>query len=184
MNNSKLSVRELQEKDIELLTNYWITAEDSFLTGMGCDVKKMLSKEAFTQMLQIQLQTPIEQKKAYCIIWEDNGVAIGHSNTNPTIYGEEATMHLHLWNEGARKKGMGSELVKLTLPLFFENLNLKKLICEPYALNPAPNKTLEKVGFDFVKEYVTTPGMLNFEQAVKRWEMTFEKFLTIKNITV
>jgi RimJ/RimL family protein N-acetyltransferase len=174
-----LNVRELQEKDIDLLTNYWATADDNFLTGMGCDVKKMPTKEEFSEMLRKQLQTPIEQKRAYCIIWEENGLAIGHSNTNPTKFGEEATMHLHLWNSRTRKKGLGSQFVKLTLPLYFERLKLKKLICEPYALNPAPNKTLEKIGFELVKEYITTPGMLNFEQPVKRWELTRETFLSL-----
>ena len=172
-----LSVRELQEKDIEQLTNYWMLADESFLTGMGCDIKKMPARNEFSEMLHRQLKAPIEQKKGYCVIWEEDGRPIGHSNTNPTKYGEEATMHLHLWNGPTRKKGMGSEFVKLTLPLYFENLKLKKLICEPYALNPAPNKTLEKVGFELIKEYTTTPGMLNFEQPVKRWEMTRENFL-------
>lgn len=35
--------------------------------------------------------------------------------------------------------------------------------------NPAPNKTLKKAGFELVKEYVTTPGPINFEQPVKLW---------------
>jgi hypothetical protein len=59
------------------------------------------------------------------------------------------------------------------------DIPLKKLFCEPYALNPAPNKTLEKIGFEFVKEYITTPGWINFEQPVKLWMMDFEKFKTL-----
>ena len=85
-------------------------------------------------------------------------------------------MHLHIWDADARKKGVGTELIKLTLPYFFENCKLRQLYCEPYALNTAPNKTLEKAGFVFVKEYVTTPGMLNFEQPVNRWEMSYESY--------
>jgi RimJ/RimL family protein N-acetyltransferase len=60
-------------------------------------------------------------------------------------------MHLHLWYPDKRIKGMGVQLVKKSLPYFFNNLHLKTLYCEPYALNPAPNKTLPKVGFEFVK---------------------------------
>ena len=72
---------------------------------------------------------------------------------------------------------MGLELVKLTLPHFFEKLKLRKLYCEPYALNPAPNKTLARAGFELMKEYTTTPGPLNFEQPVKLWQMTRKQFL-------
>ena len=85
-------------------------------------------------------------------------------------------MHLHLWNTGTRQKGMGTALVKLTLPFFFINYHIKKLYCEPYALNPAPNKTLEKAGFKFVKKFTTIPGWLNFEQEVNLWEMSYERF--------
>jgi RimJ/RimL family protein N-acetyltransferase len=132
-------------------------------------------------MLLEQLNSPIEQKRAYCIIWEEDGKPIGHSNTNPTFYGKEATMHLHLWNNETRQKGTGTQLLKLTLPLFFENLKLRNLVCEPYALNPAPNKTLEKAGFTLVKKYITTPGFLNFEQPVMRWELSEENYLKLKH---
>ena len=66
----------------------------------------------------------------------------------------------------------------MTIPCYFKNLQLKKLICEPYALNPAPHKTLEKLGFQFEKEYVTVPGSINFEQPVKRWVLSFESYLS------
>jgi RimJ/RimL family protein N-acetyltransferase len=64
----------------------------------------------------------------------------------------------------------------LTLPYYFENLKLKKLWCEPYALNIAPNKTLEKAGFHFIKEYTTVPSFICFEQPVKQWMISYEDF--------
>jgi len=172
----QLSVRELQHSDIPLLINYWFGAPTDFLLSMGVDLTKMPTKEEFTQMLYDQLNAPIEQKKSYCIIWLLDNTPVGHSNTNPTSFGLEAKMHLHLWKADERKKGLGTSFLKITLPWFFNNLRLQKLICEPYALNPAPNKTLEKLGFYFEKEYITIPGFINFEQPVKRWEMTREKF--------
>lgn len=171
-----ISVREIQASDIELITQYWTTADPAFLTGMGVDLSKLPAKEDWTKMLTDQLSKPLKEKPSYCIIWEVNNEPIGHSNVNKIIFGEEASMHLHLWKTGIRGKGLGTELVKKTLPFFFENLELKKIYCEPYALNPAPNKTLEKVGFQFIKEYITTPGWLNFEQPVNRWELSFEDF--------
>ena len=171
-----LSVREMQQTDIELISQYWLTSDSIFLEGLGVDINKIPSKEQWIEMLLKQINTPMEEKISYCIIWEFDGKPIGHSNTNPTVFGRDGYMHLHLWEHSVRKKGMGTELVKLTLPYFFENLKLKTLYCQPYALNPAPNKTLQKVGFEFVKEYRTIPGSLNFEQPVKLWELTYEKF--------
>lgn len=91
-------------------------------------------------------------------------------------FGEEAHMHLHLWNSAVRQQGLGAALVKMTLPYFFEKYRLKRLHCEPYALNPAPNKTLEKVGFILIKTHKTIPGSFSFEQDANLWEMSRERF--------
>jgi hypothetical protein len=48
-------------------------------------------------------------------------------------------------------------------------LKLKRLFCEPYAFNVAPNRTLQKTGFKYLKTYMTVPGPLNYHQAVTRW---------------
>jgi RimJ/RimL family protein N-acetyltransferase len=102
--------------------------------------------------------------------------AIGHSNINKIIFGGEAYMHLHVWDESRRKKGMGHTFLKKTLPYYFNAFHLKALYCEPYAFNPAPNKALEKSGFDFIKSYDTIPGWINLYQTVNRWCLTEEKF--------
>ena len=143
---------------------------------MGADKKLMPSKEYFSQALAEQIQSSYEEKKSYAIIWCANGLPCGHSNVNKIEFGNHAYMHLHLWNNTYRQNGMGAVFVKMTLPYFFSNLKLQKLFCEPYALNIAPNKTLERVGFDFIKQYITTPGAINFEQQVNLWEIRKEKF--------
>jgi RimJ/RimL family protein N-acetyltransferase len=175
-----LSVREMQISDIPFFIQYWCNADDAYLQSMGVDVTKMPAPEKLSGMLMEQLNTPVEHKTSYCIVWESNGRAIGHSNTNPTTYGQEAKMHLHLWSSAERKKSMGTELLKMTLPYYFENLKLKTLWCEPYALNVAPNKTLEKAGFSFVKEYITIPSLFCFEQPVKLWRMSYEDYKRVK----
>lgn len=176
MEKQLLSVREIKQSNIELITQYWLTADPAFLTGMGVDLSKMPSKEEWIKMLSEQLTKPYPEKKSYCTIWQVDNKAIGHCNVNKIKFGEDAYMHLHVWNNEFRKKGMGTELVKMSLPYFFENLKLKKIFSEPYALNLAPNKTLERAGFTFVKEYITTPGFLNFEQPVKCWELIYEQY--------
>ena len=175
-----LSVREIQQQDIETITQYWLGAEKGFLEGMGVDVLKMPSREEWLQMLSKQLQQPYTEKQSYCIIWEIDGQSVGHSNVNKIKFGEEAYMHLHLWISGERQKGIGTAFVKMTLPYFFKNMQLKRLYCEPYALNPAPNKTLEKAGFHFLETLVTTPGWLNFEQPVNLWLMPRDRFLEMQ----
>jgi len=93
-------------------------------------------------------------------------------------------MHLHLWNVGERRKGPGFEFVKLTIAHYFEKLQSKDLYCEPYALNPAPNRLLEKLGFDFVERYRSIPGPSNFEQEMNLWKLPHCKFLQVYKINI
>lgn len=176
MTSLSLTVREIQYSDIEPLSDYWFKSDPDFLSRMGVDLSKMPTREEWKQMLIEQISQSYEEKKSYCIMWLLDGEPVGHSNLNRIVFGEEAFMHLHIWKAVNRTKGMGSQFVKVTLPYFFQNMKLKKICCEPYALNPAPNKTMEKLGFEFIKEYITVPGFINFEQPVKHWELTHEKF--------
>lgn len=174
-----LSVRELQTQDIECIADYWLNANPQFLLGMGVDLSKMPSREQWQAALNQQLNTPMREKQSFATIWLVDGEAIGHCNINDITFGEQAFMHLHMWRSDLRQKGAGVKLVKLSLPYFFDNFQLKRLFCEPNAHNPPPNKTLPKVGFTFIKSYVTTPSWLTSEQTVNRWELTLEQFRKI-----
>lgn len=174
-----LSVKELEQVDIDKLLKYWYSRSPEALKAMGADITKFPTQENFNSSLNQQLAQPYDQKKAFALIWMLDKEYIGHCNVNSIEFGHSAKMHLHIWHKTQRRKGIGLELVKKSLPYFFNCLQLKLLICEPYAYNPAPNKTLEKVGFKFEKKYLTTPGSLNFEQEVNRWVLTRKEFMEL-----
>jgi RimJ/RimL family protein N-acetyltransferase len=88
-------------------------------------------------------------------------------------------MHLHLWDSNNRQKGMGVDYLKKSIPIYFETYKLQQLFCEPAAQNQAPNKTLQKLGFTFIKEYETTPGWINYQQKVNQWCLSKESWLNI-----
>lgn len=173
-----LIVREIKVKDIDLLLDYWYKSSDEHFLKMGADSTKLPNRNDFYNALVKQINSPFQKKQAYALIWEENSVPIGHSNLNNIVFGKEAFMHLHVWNIDKRKKGFGTTLVQKSLPFYFEKLQLETLYCQPYALNPAPNKTLENVGFEFVKNYITIPGSINFEQEVNLWKMSHTRFLS------
>lgn len=170
MEKNLLFVRELEKKDIPLVADYWGKADKAYLTGMGVEASLMPERGQFMARLEAQLALPYPEKTAYALIWEYDGRPIGHSNLNPVMYSREGSMHLHIWKSEMRKQGFGADLVKMSLPFYFDNMKLEKIYCEPYALNPAPNRLLEKAGFTLAKEYTTKPGAITFEQPVKRWE--------------
>lgn len=162
--------------DLPLIADYWLKSSDAYLVGMGVDLAKVPKREVLLESLKAPLGEDYPAKSSLAMILEIDGIASGHCNVNCIKYGEEANMHLHLWRSELRQKGLGSIMVLKSLKHFFKHLKLKRIICEPYALNPAPNKILQKLGFSFEKKYRCIPGTLNFEQEVNRYCITKAEF--------
>jgi RimJ/RimL family protein N-acetyltransferase len=78
---------------------------------------------------------------------------------------------MHVWNSANRGQGIAKACLEQSISMFFKILNLEMIICEPYAKNKAPNKTLQSLGFRSVKRYLTTPGPINLKQEVNRYEI-------------
>jgi len=171
----ELAVRELTSEDVPLIVNYWKTRSDENLILMGVDKEKLLQFD-FEPILRSQLELPNDKKGLYYVIWMMDGVPIGHSNVNKIVFGEDACMHLHVWAADNRQKGIGGQMVLQSLQYYFNSLDLKLVYCEPNALNEAPNKTLAKVGFSFIKTYEPIPGPINFPHDQNRWEMTRKNY--------
>lgn len=169
-----LTVREWQPHDIENIVDYFYKAEVNYIRGMGADKSKLPAREIWVGELDLEHEKLFQEKGNYYIIWEIDNKAIGHSNINNIKFGKSATMHLHIWNDDHRKSGHGLVFLKQTIPFYFKNFQLEKLICEPYAENPAPNRTLKKLGFELIGRFYTTPGKINFPQWVNRYQMTVE----------
>ena len=66
-------VREIERRDVQLITDYWMTSDADFLISLGVDLAKLPNREAFTNMLTEQIKTPIKDKKSYALIWEIDG---------------------------------------------------------------------------------------------------------------
>jgi RimJ/RimL family protein N-acetyltransferase len=174
--DKKISVRHLEINDHENIVDYFLNSDKNFLISLGVDTSKLPTKQEWLDILSSNFELSIYQKKFFYIIWLMDSKPVGHSNINKIVFANEAYMHLHMWHKQARQKGIGVEFLKLTLPYYFDIFKLENLFCEPAASNVAPNKTLEKLGFDFVKSYETIPGWINSYQTVNRWVLTKAKF--------
>ena len=172
----QFSVRLLERKDISHVVNYWQTASEKHLNAMGIEKKDLSALDNLEVYMTNQLLLPYSEKSALYTIGLLNNEPYGHCYINSIDYGNEAHMHLHVWNFEIRQKGLGTQMVKQAIPLFFKHLKLKTLICEPYALNPAANKTLEKLGFQFENCYTSTPSGWDFKLKVNRWKLTRSTF--------
>ena len=170
----KLSTRELIESDIERIVDYFLNADIDFLKHMGADKLKLPERKPWINLIQAEYGKTYKEKEFYYIIWQIDGQPVGHSNINNIEFGKTAAMHLHLWENDSRRKGLAAEFLKSSIQDYFENFKLQKIICEIRIENTAPLKVLEKNGFELMRTYDTTPGWINYHQTVNRYELVKE----------
>lgn len=166
---ASIDVRLAVEADYPFIVDYFRNGDDEFHRGMGVDRSRLPARKEWLDILHDNHNRPKETKDFFYVIWMYDDEPVGHSNINKIKYGDEAYMHLHMWRQDIRARGLGLNFVKMSIPFYFDEFSLRTLWCEPYALNPAPNKTLKKLGFDLVKTYDTIPGWISFHQPVNRW---------------
>jgi RimJ/RimL family protein N-acetyltransferase len=143
--------------DVDLIINYFLDSLPDHLLKLGVDETKLPEKNEWRKIILDDLKQPFKKRKFYYLLWLIDDKAIGHSHINDIIFGKQAYMHLHLWNSYNRQKGNGTYYVTESLKYYFEKFRLEKIFCQPNSLNNAPNKTLERAGFEFIKTYETIP---------------------------
>lgn len=165
------TVREMTASEFEIVIDYFFKSTPEYLETLGVDPTRLPPPDGWRDRFQREQAKPIEQRTWLAVIWLRDNRPLGFSTSDKIIYGEQANMHLHVVDPELRGQGYGVECVRRSADIYFERLKLKRLFCEPYAFNVAPNRTLQKAGFKYLKTYMTVPGPLNFHQAVTRWVM-------------
>lgn len=168
-----LEVREMALDEVGLIIDYFRGAGPEHLELLGVDPTRLPTREQWQERLAGDYDKPVHERSTLQVVWRLEGVAVGFSTCDKIVYGERANMHLHVVDAQRRRSGIGSACVRATVDFYFQVLALQRLFCEPNAFNVAPNRTLQSVGFRYVKTHMTVPGPLNYHQAVTRW--VFEK---------
>jgi RimJ/RimL family protein N-acetyltransferase len=171
-----ITVREMRLDEVDLVVDYFHTASPEFLDTLGVDPTRLPEPVVWRQRYADEFEQPIDRRASLLVIWESDEGAVGFSTADKIAYGRHAHMHLHVVDPDRRNRGVGSAAVTATVRLYFDLLRLERIFCEPNAFNVAPNRTLQRVGFDYVKTYRTVPGRLNYHQAVTRWVLERDRF--------
>lgn len=163
------AVREMGLHEVDLILDYFHGASPEFLETLGVDPTRLPSRARWRERYAAEYEKAIEDRSTLLVIWELDGAAVGFSTADTISFGEEARMHLHVTEPELRSSGVGAACVRQTADFYFDALAVKRLVCEPNAFNVAPNRTLQAVGFKYVKTHMTVPGPINYRQAVTRW---------------
>lgn len=164
-----LSVREMLLEEVGLVIDYFHESSAEHLELLGVDPTRLPGRSQWRQLYETDFAQPIERRRSLLVLWEMGAKPIGFSSVDKIVYGRQAYMHLHIVDSGQRQSGYGVICVRKSVEIYFDRLRLERLYCEPNAFNVAPNRTLQKAGFQYVKSHQTVPGPLNFHQPVTRW---------------
>jgi RimJ/RimL family protein N-acetyltransferase len=162
-------VQEMALQEVDIVIDYFHDASPEHLELLGVDPTRLPPASVWRERYAREYAKPIEQRATLLVIWKSADQPIGFSSADKIVFGSQANMHLHVLKPEDRNSGFGTACVAQTAELYFDMLKLERLFCEPNAFNVAPNRTLQRVGFRYVKTHNTVPGPLNFHQAVTRW---------------
>jgi RimJ/RimL family protein N-acetyltransferase len=155
--------------DFDVRTAYFHEATDEHLAKLGVDRSRLPHPEAWRASFQENLARPLEARSEYGVVWELDGSFVGFSTADQIQFGDEAHMHLHIIDPERRARGLGARFVSLTAVHLCEVFRLRRLYCEPNALNVAPNRTLQRAGFSYVCSRECRPNPLNGYQTTTVW---------------
>jgi RimJ/RimL family protein N-acetyltransferase len=157
----KLSIRALEEVDITYVVSYWHSLSEDDIKRMGIDPTRIPSADIFREKLRAQLTMPSDQHQTFYMIWLIDNQPVGYACLKDIKIGESGSLHLHMWSKEYRGKGYGGQLFCLSALDFYNRFSLKRIICEPRASNPMPNRMLQGVGFPLIKTHVAASSELS-----------------------
>ena len=164
-----VEVRPMRIDEVGLIIDYFHGASPEHLELMGVDPTRLPTRLAWRERYEHDFSLVVEKRAMFVTLWLEDGQPAGFSTADKIRFGEQANMHLHVIAADGRGRGVGARCVPLSVDIYFEQLRLKRLFCEPNAFNVAPNRTLQRSGFKYLKTHMTVPGPLNYHQAVTGW---------------
>lgn len=155
--------------DFAVRVAYFHEATDEQLARLGVDRARLPEPGEWQARFASNLELPLEQRSEYGVAWQLDGMLVGFSTTDQIEFGKEAHMHLHIVDPERRAAGLGSQFVRLSAAHYCEALRLVRLYCEPNAFNIAPNRTLQRAGFRYVRSRRGRPAPINTYQTTTIW---------------
>ena len=164
-----IAVREMTPDDVRIRIDYFHNASDEFLEMLGVDRSRLPSRGEWHREFKADYGLPTAERQSFGLMWLIAPEVVGFGTLDRIEFGEQARMHLHVIEPHRRNRGFGALFVQRSAHVFCETFNLRRLYCEPNALNVAPNRTLQAAGFRYQFSHFGTPGPINFPQVTTRW---------------
>jgi RimJ/RimL family protein N-acetyltransferase len=138
-------VRELADPDLPALVRYWHESPPEYLESMGVDLRKLASPAATEARFRDALPGALGPQRhvALAIDVLDRFVAYTNAYLDDRRVGHA---HVHVLDPALRRRGLGSQLFRRVLGLYFEHFRVTELALQTHADNPAIERLLQSFG--------------------------------------
>src|SRR5438093_198641 len=170
----KLCVRPLAAEDFDRFINYWLGLSQLELERLGVAIERLPSAARMRSDLEAMLAAPDDAVRSFVLVWCINGEAIGHSSLKDIVPADFGSIHLHMWRADLRGKGHGPYLFCLAAVEFYKRFKLKRIVCEPKADNPPPNRLLQRIGFPLISTRIGRSSELSTICKLNRYDIERE----------
>ncbi len=85
----KRNVIEMKISELHLMINYFLEADHSFLLGLGVDPTKLPQFDRWYEILQQDFDRPVNDRQFFYLVWDLDGIAVGHSHVNDIVYAKK-----------------------------------------------------------------------------------------------
>jgi RimJ/RimL family protein N-acetyltransferase len=136
-------LRDLEERDVEPITNYWFESGDAHLDFLGIDRRLLGSRDDTNERFRCAIPTgdSNQMKLAFAIALD--GEFIGYTLLN-RFDADTNYSHWHITDARRRAGGISSALYPSRTKTYFDAVPIERLIHQTRTRNLAVNRMLDK----------------------------------------
>jgi len=170
--NRTIIARDLEERDLESILNYWFNENPEFYQSMGVDANRMPPRTQRREFFKNMIGADPKHASSFMMIAECDGKTVAYTLFNHIMPGESCQVHIHVLDPEFRKQGFSSEFFAKGFPIIPDLLNVRKIILEPNANHLPVNRMIQRFGLKPVRTYHKPAQGICMAMEVNRYELS------------
>ncbi len=169
----KVWIRDIEERDVEPLVQYWHHSPPAFLKSLGVDLSKLKTPEETRRRFQESIPRGAAPRSCVSYIVESEKTLIAYTNLNVHAL-DEAYAHFHVLAASVRARAVCYVLFPKGMQIFFDTVPVNKIFFQTSPENQNVKRMLESFGLKChqmcvdAPDGMARPGLFNVYEIDKR----------------
>jgi hypothetical protein len=151
-----VTIRDLEESDVEMLVSYWHDGDPAYLSSLGVDLKKLGSRDQTRGRFLASIPGPHENPERATFVVDAAGKPVVYTNLNFKSM-DEVYVHFHTLERQPFVKALVYFLFPEMLQIFFRRFPITRLIMQTSTGNRNINRFLGRFGLTPSRVHLSTP---------------------------